>query len=361
MKPTGIVTLHQSTNFGAFLQAFALQEYLRQQGLDPVFVDIDYRLALHKRMRRRIGQLVGRKWFAQQQAAILANSVASHFDTGGRASDDYAQLFVGSDEMWTVRNPSFRSRKQFFGVGLRAERLSAYAPSMGQTRFEDLAGQPALVQGLKAFDDLSARDAATVDAVQRLTGREVAHVLDPTFLIDWQPHIKQTQVKDALLVYSYAVGGAALESLREYATSHGLRLVATGMSHDWADELVPATPFEFLGLLQSARAVVTDTFHGTIFAALMGANFAVLGHNPRNKLKALIDELGLHARVWNGQRSLPHALTGPFAFPRQEDPYASRERASMAYLRSCLFGDVVSAPTSRAESRAGGSYADVEA
>lgn len=360
MKPTGIVTLHQSANFGAFLQAFALQEGLRQRGLDPVFVDIDYRLALHKRARRRLGQLVRTGWFAQRQAAVLARSVAKHFDTRGRPNDRYAQLFVGSDEMWTIRNPSFRWREQFFGVGLQADRLSAYAPSMGQTRCEDLADQPALVQGLRTFDDLSARDAATVDAVSRLTGRQVAHVLDPTFLIDWRPYIEPAQVKDALLVYSYALDKPTLASLRQYAKSHGLRLVATGMSHDWADELVCATPFEFLGLLQSARAVATDTFHGTIFAALMGANFVVLGSNPRNKLKALIDELALQPRVCDGQRPLADALTGPFHLNRQADPFASREIASTTYLSSCLVGPAKPSPAWPNRSEAGATYANVK-
>ncbi len=336
MMLTGIVTLHQSANFGAFLQAFALQQYLRGRGRDTAFIDVDYRPALPKRVVRRLRQLARNGWIGHRQAGLLDASVSEHLSTLRRGSTSLSQVFIGSDEVWSVANRSFRSCPEFFGLGLDAQRISAYAPSMGQSTAAQLAASADARAGLQRIDDLSGRDSRTVAAVAQLTGRNVTRVVDPTFLIDWEPHVRASERQKTLLVYSYALDDTTLASLKRYASQHGLKLVVTGLLHPWADEQVAASPFEFLGLLRSAAAVATDTFHGTIFSVLMGANFVVLGRKQSNKRTDLVDELGLQSRVWTGDAPLEEALVGHYRFDAVNGPIAQRLQASLAYLSDCL-------------------------
>ena len=46
MKKIGIITIHNSPNYGASLQAFALYEYIRQQGAKVEIIDL-YRPNAH--------------------------------------------------------------------------------------------------------------------------------------------------------------------------------------------------------------------------------------------------------------------------------------------------------------------------
>ena len=40
MRKIGIITIHNSPNYGASLQAFALYEYIRQQGAEVEIIDL---------------------------------------------------------------------------------------------------------------------------------------------------------------------------------------------------------------------------------------------------------------------------------------------------------------------------------
>lgn len=331
---TGIVTLHRAANFGAFLQAFALQEFLRSRGRDTCFVDVDYRLPWTKRMRRQLRSLVTSGWAGQRQARLLSEAVSKHLSTCA-SSETFAQAFIGSDEVWSVSNSTFNPCSQFFGIDLRAHRTSAYAPSMGQTTSAQLVVHP-FAAGLRRIDDLSGRDAPTVAAVTDLTRRKVARVVDPTFLIDWEAHLQPFDLRKALVVYSYALDPQTLMAVGEYAKRHGLQLVVSGLMHSWADRQLAATPFEFLGALRSAAAVATDTFHGTIFSVLMGANFVVLGRKPSNKRTGLVEELGLHSRVWTGDRPLEEILTAPPEAAAANRALQQQRKASLEYLNGCL-------------------------
>jgi hypothetical protein len=330
-----IATLHRATNFGAFLQAFALQEFLRQSGADASFLDLDSSPSQYRVLRRSVSQAMKTGTFSFRQAHVFRRAVAQYLRISKQHSHPDT-VFVGSDEVWNVRNPTFRPQPAFFGLGLDGARVCSYAPSMGQSTAADLAAHPDYVQGLRGMHRLSGRDANTTEAVAQLTGRHVLRVVDPTFLIDWKSFARPSPVENALVVYTYALSPERVLQVRELASRHGWRIVTPGLGHAWADVNLVCDPFEFIGLLQNAPAVLTDTFHGTIFSVLTRARFGILGPVQKNKLRNLVSELDLGVRVVETTAEMDAVFSQPSDSDPRTGSFGERIGTSVAYLHECL-------------------------
>lgn len=337
MSPdTGIVTLHRSANFGAFLQAFALQAVLRTLGRRPCFIETHHEPRLGRRIKKEVLKFRQEGLLRYRHAALMRRAVAKYLETGGSPSARYEAVVIGSDEVWSVTNPNFAPAPAFFGIGLDSPRICSYAPSMGQSTAADLADDSRRIRGLESMQALAARDDATVEAVAKLTSRPVEKVLDPTLLISWDRHVIERRLPRTMLVYTYRFDDRIVARVRETARRLGLRVVAVGIAHRWADESITCSPFEFLGLIRSADAVVTDTFHGSIMSSLLGANFAIVEQGAKKKLSQLVRDLRLHERVVRDAEKLDEVLSEPFIGPVVRGEIGDARAASIAYLARCL-------------------------
>jgi hypothetical protein len=344
MIRVGIVSLPQAPNYGAFLQAFALQTALLQLGCEVRFVKLDTRPGWPVRARRWIGSL--RRGPLQDAAhrSCLRRAVARDLQAFVRPDAPMDLVIVGSDEVWSVCNPSFRPHPALHGRGLGLATVCAYAPTVGQTRPDELLAWPGAADGLRAMAALSARDAVTAQAVQVVTGRTATRVLDPTLLIDWESHVVKRSIADALLVYTYGLEPAQIEWVRAYARRRRLRIVVPGPMHPWADQALALDPFEFLGVLRSARAVVTNTFHGTLMAWRLGARLAVLRDGRKQKLKQVVRDLDLRHLECGSAQDLDRVLSTGSAWltaadrtpPALPPAMAAARSDSWDYLRHCV-------------------------
>lgn len=69
--------------------------------------------------------------------------------------------------------------------------------------------------------------------------------------------------------------------------------VAIGAPQFWISKYVVCSPFQCLKVFENADFVITDTFHGTIFAAKYSPKYAVFTRDSnRNKLSDLIEKIG---------------------------------------------------------------------
>lgn len=333
---TGIVTLHRSTNFGAFLQAFALQQTLLELGCNLRFIETKHEPPILRRIKRELVKFRQEGFFRYRHSGLMSQAINANLKVGGKSSDRFKNVFVGSDEIWNVLNPNFRSVPEFFGIGLNADRIYSYAPSMGQSGAVDIAKSVERVDSLKRFKALSGRDDGTVGAVSSLSGRPVEKVLDPTLLLDWAPYIVPYEVSGALVVYTYRFNPTVVANIRTYAKSHGLKILAVGMGHPWADEVIAVSPFEFLGILKSATAVITDTFHGSIMSSLVGANVGIIDLGEKKKLTHLIRDLHLQHRVVNTINDFESVLSHPNEGIGFNEHIVTARNKSINYLRNCL-------------------------
>lgn len=292
-----IVTLFRSLNFGAFLQAYAMQQVLRRRGLHPVFLDI-YGV---RQNIKRLFVLIKPKdvnfdglAFALRKWKVFSDSEKKHLalsESGG----PYAACFVGSDEIWNVSNSSFVSVPVFFGDNITGtSNIFCYAPSCGNADVDELVVDEGVLKGMVNFSRISVRDESTYQfAVRARPNMTVARVLDPTFLYDFSDEEEKIAFPDRYCVlYSYQMNSEKIKEIRRYARRNNLVLLSPGFHNSWCDEVVPCSPFQFLTLIKNAHSVITDTYHGTIFSIKYRKNFASY-YEDKEKVRDLLKEMGL--------------------------------------------------------------------
>ena len=147
----GILTHHYINNFGAFLQAYALQTALQEMYPNDEIQIIDCMNVKHFvinaggwfRFYRNKETLSD--WLQKIRLPVTFAKARKKYmaltPTCYNAKDieklglDY--IVVGSDEVWNYRETKGNAKVKF-GVGLENEKLIAYAPSVGQTHETDV-------------------------------------------------------------------------------------------------------------------------------------------------------------------------------------------------------------------------------
>ena len=192
----GIITHHYVKNYGAFLQMKALYEMLKLLYPNAEIKIINYvnrkhwyKNILHVlHFRRGIDTI---KSYTQKIRQLIIFSKYEHKiprTKKVRTVKDILKLNLdiivfGSDEIWNFGASGYSPIK--FGYGLEEYRgkLIAYAPSVGLPKINNPNVQNRLRECIERFPYLSTREKSGSLLINKLIGRDVESVLDPTFLI----------------------------------------------------------------------------------------------------------------------------------------------------------------------------------
>ncbi|WP_108396147.1 polysaccharide pyruvyl transferase family protein [Devosia submarina] len=305
-KRVGILTFHRCINYGSYWQARCLAEGLRARGHDAVLLDhhsrrinlAEWRVALHPipdappASHRSAYVQKARKFFEAFDRLPLSQPFPLLEPEQSEACD---VVLVGSDEVWNLRHPWYGGKGIFYGDGLNAGLLASYAASFGnQSASGGLEGYWS--SRLKRFDAISVRDQNSQSLVAEATGRTPPLVLDPCLqfahLIPKVPPLPERE--PYALVYGHGFPEWLQQSMRQWANNQGVQLLSIGYENAWADEqLIGAGPMEFAAIVAGARAVVTNFFHGCVFALVNGKPFVTAPSDYRfNKVRDLVGALG---------------------------------------------------------------------
>ena len=285
-RKIGVLTFHRCVNYGSYWQARCLVEGLRDAGHDAVLLDhrdcgvvaAEYRCALHPTLPARTasGDLPAYK--AKTRALTYAADrlpLSAPFALDAPALPaDYDAIVIGSDEIWNFRHPWYAARPLFFGAGIDAPLLVSYAASAGNHDAAD-GFAPEWGTLLRRFTALSVRDANTRRLVADTIGHAPPLVLDPCLQFPaaiCAPAPPPDAPDRYVLVYGHGFPDALARRVRGWSRRHGVPLVSVGYRNDWADvQDIAAGPERFAGWMAGAAAVVTNFFHGCVFALVNGA------------------------------------------------------------------------------------------
>lgn len=302
----GVLTFHRCINYGSYWQARCLTEGLRSRGWDAVLLDhacdaierTELRSALQPLLPRRSSRAEIQacatkvRRFRKAFEELPTSPRFSLHEPGEMEACDLA--IVGSDEVWNLSHPWYGGRDVFFGRGIPARRVASYAASFGN--YDAAAGiDPYWSEQLSRFDAISVRDHNSGELVRAAIGREPAMVLDPC--LQFPGSIDPGEALDLppfAVVYGHSFSDSLGPAVRNWAQRRGLRLVSIGYRNDWADQQrLDAGPLEFAQLMAGAEAVVTNFFHGCVFALLNHKPFACAVSPYRsNKVRALTQTVG---------------------------------------------------------------------
>ena len=224
--------------------------------------------------------------------------------------EDYYAFVCGSDQVW---NPYFytNSMIEFLQFAPEHKRI-AFVPSFGissipETRAEDYKNW------ISHIPHLSVREQAGAEIIRKLTGREAMVLLDPTFGLtkeQWSAFAhRPDNAPEGDYVFCYFLGNEVREYsawIESYAQEHHCRIVEMFDIHSL--EYYDIDPCEFVWLLSHAKAVFTDSFHGTAFSINMQVPFLAFkrqegGASMSSRISTLLSKTGLEGCVFSHQKN----------------------------------------------------------
>ena len=300
----GILTHHFIANFGAFLQAYALQEAIRKAFPEDEVMIINYiqlkhfiinnggwfRYYLnHESLSAWLQKIRLPRTFyrARHRYMNLTKVCFSANDVNNLGLD---VIVVGSDEVWNFSDPKSDAAIKF-GKGLTCPRLISYAPSVGNS--VPSADMPQyVIEGIRSFQAVSVRDCLGQQLVKYVTGVSPVKVLDPTFLTPFPAEKVDLPDRDYILFY-YAehLPARIRKQILSYARDHNLAVYGAGeCDKAYSDITVNLTPFQWVEMFRKARFVITGTFHGVAFSIENARPFKVY-LTQRNRVWKVYDLL----------------------------------------------------------------------
>lgn len=309
-----VVTVFRSNNYGSLLQAKVLGDILSQY--DEVrFLDNGKRSFWEWGLVK--GVLVAAiKQLKLRKALFLANKLLQNY-FGWRKLKTVAKIpqnkdvviVLGSDEIWNVTKANC-DFAEFWGEGLSGKLIS-YAPSTNNSTLDALKSREFVERNLQRMSCISVRDAHSRQLITNLTKKNIELVLDPTMLKPLEYYVNEKKFFPkvdryiAVYVFDSRITQDERKSLKQYASTKGLKLVSVGGWNDWCDCSLPAiNQNPFLHYI-NAEYVVANTFHGTAFAINFHKQFVTYGRKS-NKITELINMFHLEDR--NVSELDPNAL-----------------------------------------------------
>ena len=366
-----ILSMQRVVNYGSFMQAYALKKVIEAAGHSVTFCDFNagaprhigvkvkkitiwHKLFnLHKLLYKPFTYMKYR-FFRRQLKQFYKQYALPYLGVKAEKNLDYSGdlMIIGSDEVFNyTQNHAFGYVPAFFGHGISASSIIAYAASAGYANARDVEAdnmQHEVSTGLAKFDAIGVRDKNTFELVSRYAPQTPQYVIDPTLLYDFEQEVAAVHQHLALgylLVYAY--GGridAAIDvkKISLFAKSKGLRVVSVGFYNDWCDENIVVKPFELLSVFKHASYVVTDTFHGTIFSIKNSKSFVSIiqtenkwGSNA-SKVGFLLQQLNLSARIMSNADDLAANLDTPIDYTAVSRVLAGLRASSLQFLNAAL-------------------------
>ena len=319
----GVITFHSANNYGAVLQTWALQKVLKNLGTTPGVInyhpDIIDRLYDPMKLKRGFARelLKLRLYIRNRKSIVRYNKFQSFLKTKLNLIGDYrtyeellkADLnldayIVGSDQVWNPTHTGGYDPAYYLEFAKEGSRRISYAASLGTNYIVSKYKEP-MQKALKSFTGISVRERSVQGAVSELTGKPVEVVLDPTLLLDKEDYdeikVKSNYKQPYILIYSIEKNPQLIELANKISVSLGMPVLQRRPMGGLINQLEPfytSDAGEFLGHIEPAAYVITNSFHGTVFSILYEKPFVSMLHSDTgSRTEDLLEELGLSSHI----------------------------------------------------------------
>ena len=276
MKKVGILTLYYKTyNFGAQLQAYALQQTVEKLGYECE--QIRFVWSCEQTIENYSNASIDQNAFSTFSKRIKHSKRIYNSSNISDCLEEYDAFIVGSDQVWGVENsmPLINLPVMALSFVPNNKLKIAYAASFGSSK-PSSAIEEILKLEIPQFDAISMREESGAKYLEKTINRKVETVLDPVMLVsrDSWDNIGSdciTEKEEYVLYYTAGADSIQERILTEIHDTYHLPVKRLGYISG-----EQAGPMEFINLIKNAKYVVTDSFHATVFSILYNKNFVVL-------------------------------------------------------------------------------------
>jgi len=352
MKKVGIITFHAATNFGATLQAYALYQFIKDQGFEVEIIDyqpsrmiweyrklkyLSHRILPNKNIVKNIIKSIKNEKFRSLNIKVSDRRYKTREELK-EGCKIYDIVICGSDEIWNVDSKFTGFDGSYFLDFIEKEeaRKISYAPSFGWVK--DMGEQKnKICDLLKEFDAVSVRDTNSINLV-RECNVSAEKVLDPTFLGEYSKITELPQTpEEYVLVYGF-LSREEGDYVKAVAREAGLTIIAIGESWKGSPKqtLIGISPETWLGYFAKATYVFTNFYHGSIFSIIFRKPFTVFVRPEKSiKVVDLLTEMEFKNRMIN-QGTLPKKPVFNTEIDFNEEKIEGMIRKSKEYILKAL-------------------------
>lgn len=357
-KKAGILTFHNANNYGAALQAYALQTAIN--GLSPEteteIIDYTCNGIQGQRSLKRVIKKQGfvsavLHWpFTKKRIKKIDEFCRKHMRLSRRVqsreelkalAEEYDVIISGSDQIW---NRKWNGNDDVYLQDFHdhSEKKASYAASFGIKELPQEWKEP-YRKYLSAFSAVSVREDSGKMIMKDDFDIDAQVNIDPTLLLtssQWNSIAAPTIIdKPYVLVYMVPFQKSVLEYARKIAVQRGLEMVIVCKSLKKTGGIFMggSAVEEIIALFRDAQCVVTNSFHGTAFSVIYNKELSIELKNPRGynlRSKNLLRECGLlDGSEDEGEGILK--ISCPDA-AKTEKRLAEKRKASFEYLAALL-------------------------
>ena len=333
MKKIGIITFHNSYNCGSMLESFAIQQYLKKNGIDNEIIDYssDGQKQLYSVFENEISikNILKNLILLPHYKHIKNNNLKyekfkksnMHLSKNYKNKSDlkkseYDCVIAGSDQIWNITIEDF-DFAYFIDFSNNCKKI-AYAPSFGAKNPKKYASQEnfeKIEKLLNDFNYISIRENNGKKWLKENFDINAKVLLDPTLLLNMEDynliesHYEKYENDNYIFLYCPSFNIQVCKLVKKIANKYNLKVITwSGKSYykkfimRFGFKLVDfEDPSLYLKLIKDAKLVITTSFHGTIFSTIYQKKFFTIKNGEMfgddDRVKTLIENLSLNDRL----------------------------------------------------------------
>lgn len=385
-----ILTFSRTTNYGAALQCYALSSFIRKAGHEVIIfnapldseraIKVSLARLILRKIKKTLKNIISsnkqsnsefvryyRNEKEKKEDIYWDNQVRLLFDSFNQTylppftkelknEQDFKKQYpqadlyiVGSDQVWNLSITQLQKQIFFFSF-LKDEARISYAASFGgSTQWLGTKEETQeIYRLLKKFKGISVRENSGITILHNTFHLNGVEVLDPTLLLSGTEYDKLAEKSDLeasqdLYAYKFIINDIWLETLKFISkeTESKLRM-------DCETIQLPDIPFNpvlsiegWLKLIKTAKFVVTDSFHCTVFCILFKKQFIVSPSysGGEGRMLSFLKKLGLEDRFYYTTKDIrknAKAWKTPIDYDKVYQKLNYHKEQSRKYLMSYL-------------------------
>lgn len=307
----GIITFHDANNYGAVLQAYALNSKMNEyceteiinynnlyfhkneniKGLKSKIIELCYKKDMQKKDKEFVD--------FRKNNLYIRDKIVKKEDLQN-LNNKYDLFISGSDQVWNLKCSGYDDTYFLNFVNDRTKKFS-YSASFG-TSMPELDEEH--INFIKEFNKVSVREKSGKEYLNKINIDSIK-TCDPVFLLkkeQWDI-ITESSNDKYILVYEVVNGVNMISFAKQLSKITGLKVVVITSSKKpilGVKTVRNIGPINWLKLIKNADYIITNSFHGLAFSLIFNKQFFIellSNSNSNARMLELLEEMNLKSRL----------------------------------------------------------------
>ena len=365
MKNVGIMTWFTYNNYGTVLQVYALSEKIKDNELIPEIINYKPKIRKTKIYNMTPKYILNKldEVSFERKYCIELDKIKNKFDKFrteelniteeyktftqlNEKSNGLDKVICGSDQIWS---PLFFDPHYFLDFVNDNSKKISYAPSFGVSNIQDEHLKIRVKKLIDEFEfnNISVREEQGKKIIEKMSNKDVMVTLDPTLLLTKDEWINALGIKSSkdqyILCYFLGKNKKYVKIAKEISKKLNLKLKVLPVNNlidkfDKESIISNCGPREFVEYISNASYILTDSYHGILFAINFNKQFTAFKRFKENKFSQnsrvfnILRNLDLSDRLYNDK----DLNLSKIQYNKINEKLEIKRKASINFLQECL-------------------------